>query len=43
MTDTKAEIARVEKKWGTKIIHYKLDGKYSGLLNGNVHVPIKGV
>ena len=33
----------IERKWGTKIIHYKLDGKYTDLLNGRVHIPINGV
>lgn len=43
MERERAACKAIEKKWGTKIIHYKLDGKYSDLLNGNVHVPIKGV
>lgn len=33
----------IERKWGTKIIHYKLDGKYTDLLNGRVNIPINGV
>lgn len=34
----------IEKKWGTKLIHYNIDkGRYSGLLNGIMKVPIKGV
>ena len=37
----------IEKKWGTKIIHYNIDcGKAtreSAYLNGVVNIPIKGV
>ena len=34
----------IEKKWGTKIIHYNTDnGKYVDFLNGRVHIPINGV
>lgn len=34
----------IEKKWGTKIIHYNIEkGKYTSYLNGIVHIPINGV
>lgn len=34
----------IEKKWGTKIIHYNTkNGKYTSYLNGVVKVPISGV
>lgn len=37
----------IERKWGTKIIHYNIDGgnskRESAYLNGIVNVPIKGV
>ncbi|MBQ2176916.1 MAG: hypothetical protein II453_18305, partial [Alphaproteobacteria bacterium] len=34
----------IEKKWGTKIIHYNTkNGKYTSYLNGIVNIPIKGV
>lgn len=34
----------IERKWGTKIIHYNTkSGKYTSYLNGIVNVPIKGV
>lgn len=33
----------IERKWGSKIIHYKLDGKYSDLLNAKCRIPIQGV
>ncbi len=37
---------RIEKKWGSKIIHYNIYGKKvkeSNYLNGIINVPIKGV
>lgn len=39
----KAACKAIEKKWGTHIIHYKLDGTYTDLLNGRVNIPINGV
>ena len=34
----------IERKWGTKIIHYNTKkGKYTSYLNGVVNIPIKGV
>ena len=34
----------IEKKWGTKIIHYNIEkGKYTSYLNGIVNIPINGV
>ena len=34
----------IEKKWGTKIIHYNTKkGKYTSYLNGVVKIPIEGV
>ncbi len=34
----------IEKKWGTRIIHYNTaKGKYTSYLNGIVNVPIQGV
>jgi len=34
----------IEKKWGTRIIHYNIEkGKYTSYLNGIVHIPINGV
>lgn len=34
----------IEKKWGTRIIHYNTKrGKYTSYLNGVVHIPINGV
>ena len=43
MERERAACMAIERKWGTKIIHYKLDGKYTDLLNGRVHIPINGV
>ena len=34
----------IEKKWGTRIIHYNIkNGKYTSYLNGVVNIPINGV
>lgn len=34
----------IERKWGTKIIHYNTEkGKYTSYLNGVVNIPINGV
>lgn len=40
----RAACEAIERKWGTKIIHYNTQkGKYTSYLNGVVNVPIKGV
>lgn len=40
----KAACEAIERKWGTKIIHYNTsNGKYVNYLNGVVNIPINGV
>lgn len=44
MEREKTACKAIERKWGTRIIHYNIDnGKYTSYLNGIVNVPINGV
>lgn len=44
MEREEAACRAIEKKWGSKIIHYNTkSGKYTSYLNGIVHIPINGV